>query len=63
LSDANEIAMKLNAGYQEAVMTKKAPEGKSFLACYDKKTLAPSAEYLILWENKKEELSKLGLEF
>jgi methylamine--corrinoid protein Co-methyltransferase len=63
LSDANEIARKLNADYEEAVMTKQAPEGKSFLECYDRRTLAPSNEYITLWENKKEKLSTMGLEF
>ncbi|NIS70501.1 MAG: monomethylamine:corrinoid methyltransferase [Proteobacteria bacterium] len=63
LGDANEIAKALNAGYEEAIMNKKAPEGRSFLECYDVKKLAPSTEYLGLWENKKEELAKMGLEF
>ncbi len=63
LADANEIAMKLCDNYQEAVMSKKAPEGKMFAECYDQRTLAPSKEYLTLWEKKKEVLSKIGLAF
>jgi len=63
LSDANEIAKKLNAGYQEAVMSKQTPEGKNFLECYDQRTLAPISEYLTLWDRKKEELAKMGLPF
>jgi len=63
LADANEIAMKLNNNYQEAVMSKKAPEGKMFVECYNQRRLAPSEEYLTLWEKKKESLSKIGLAF
>ena len=63
LSDANEIAMQLNADYEKDVMAKNAPEGKSFLECCDEKTLQASKEYLTLWEKKKEKLAKLGLKF
>ncbi len=63
LSDANEIAMQLNAGYEKDVMARNAPEGKSFLECCDEKTLTPFKEYLILWEKKKKQLSEMGLKF
>jgi len=53
--------MQLNADYEKDVMAKNAPEGKSFLECCDEKTLTPSKEYLTLWEKKKKQLSKMGL--
>ena len=62
LAKANEIVKQLIGRYEETLRSKKAPEGKSFTECYEK-GLVPSLEYLNLWEKKKKELEKMGLEF
>ena len=62
LGEANEMVKQLIGRYEETLRSKKAPEGKSFTGCYEK-GLAPSLEYLNLWEKKKKELEKMGLSF
>ena len=63
LSKANEIVKRLNAKYENAVMSKKVPVGNNFQECYDINKLEPSKKYLTLWEKKKKKLAKMGLNF
>jgi methylamine---corrinoid protein Co-methyltransferase len=63
LSQANEITMKLNADYEDAVKSNTTPQGQNFSECYDTDRIIPSSEYVALWEEKKEKLAKMGLKF
>jgi len=56
---ANEIANQLLPRYEDRLMEK--PAGKSFLECYDLKTLQPSDEWRKLYETIKEECIKAGM--
>jgi len=62
LSDVNEVVRDLVGKYEEALMNRKAPVGKTFTECYEP-GLTPSKEYVNLWRNKKKELEKMGLIF
>jgi methylamine---corrinoid protein Co-methyltransferase len=56
---ANDIANKLLPRYEGRLMEK--PAGKSFLDCYDLKTLQPSDEWLKLYEQIKNECISVGM--
>ncbi len=58
-ADANEIAKKLLARYESKL--KNPPKGKSFLECFDLKTLAPSEEWLKIYHQVWKDIEDLGV--
>ena len=56
---ANEVVSKLLEKYEEEI--EKAPTGKRYQECYDLKTGKASEEYLRLYDEVKEELTKMGI--
>lgn len=56
LSEANTIVKELIGRYEDSVKIRDIPEGKSFTECYNIKELTPNAEYVELWEKRKEKL-------
>ncbi len=58
-SDVNEIAKKLIPKYEDKL--KYPPKGKSFLECYDRKTLKPSKEWSDMYLKIKQEAIDLGI--
>lgn len=59
-SDANEIIKKIISKYEKTLMN--PPKGKSFLECFDLKTLKPSQEWLNIYNKVVKELMDLGLD-
>ena len=58
---ANELVNQLLAKYETEI--ERAPEGKRYQECFDVATRKPSEEYVRLYDQVKEELTKMGLEF
>lgn len=58
---ANEIARELLAKYEGLV--KNAPEGYTLWDLYDRYRLEPKGEYLKVYQEVKEELARLGIEW
>ena len=59
--DAGRIVKVLLDRYEKQIPN--APIGKPFTECYDPVSVKPVAEYLHLWDNCKESLSDIGLDF
>jgi methylamine--corrinoid protein Co-methyltransferase len=57
----NEIVIQLLAEYEDQV--EDAPAGKRFDECYDLTRVQPTQEYLDLYEQCKERLTRLGLDY
>jgi methylamine--corrinoid protein Co-methyltransferase len=62
-ADANELINKLLPKIEDKENPEKAPMGKSFMECYDVKTLTPSKEYTDLYARVKKELIDYGIEY
>jgi len=60
-AQANEIVCQLLACYEPMIAN--APLGRPFPECYDVRTARPTAEYLALYREVKEEIAGLGVEF
>lgn len=58
---ANEFANRLLEKYEDDIG--KAPQGKRYQECYDIKTQKPTTEYSRLYEEVKEELIQMGIQF
>ena len=57
----NEILDNLVALYEKNYKT--APKGKSFAECYDVQKLAPTQEYLDVYDEAVKILTDLGLDY
>ena len=60
LSEASKIVKELLGKYEETLKSGQVPPGKSFTECYER-DLTPSKEYISLWDKKRKELQKMGL--
>lgn len=58
---ANEIVLNLIPKYEERLLAKNPPKGKTFQELYNLDTLLPNQEYLELKDRIWEELEELGL--
>jgi len=58
---ASELVNQLLEKYEQEIET--APPGKRYQDCYDLKTGKPSDEYVRLYDDVKEELSEMGIDF
>lgn len=58
---ANDISLKILEKYEERLLAKQAPKGKTFQELYNLETLEPCAEYRELTAKVWEELERLGL--
>ena len=57
--EADEIALRLLAKYEDKIESEKAPIGKPFEQLYDIGSLRPKAEYLELYKKTKDEIQNL----
>jgi methylamine--corrinoid protein Co-methyltransferase len=58
---ANELVNRLLQKYEPQIET--APAGSRYQECYDITTGKPGKEYLRLYDEVKEELTKMGVSF
>jgi hypothetical protein len=58
---ANEIALKLLASYEDEVAT--ASTGKEYHECYDVQKALPIQEHFDMYRRIKDEIAELGVEF
>jgi len=58
---ANEIVIRLLEKYEKNI--EKAPQGKIYQECFDVKTRKPKEEYIKLYDEVKDELTKTGIPF
>ncbi len=58
---ANEIALKLLAAYEDQAAT--APKGKEYPECYDVQKAVPTQEHFDMYRRIKDEIAALGVEF
>jgi methylamine--corrinoid protein Co-methyltransferase len=63
LQDINEIVKTLLSRYEETILARNPPIGKKFDEMYDLQKLIPSNEYYELYNNAKQELQELGIDF
>ncbi len=63
LEEANAMVVQLLNRYEKPIAAGQAPLGMSFMDCYELPELAPTDEYVRLWERRKENLEKVGLRF
>jgi methylamine--corrinoid protein Co-methyltransferase len=57
----NELVKHLLAEYEDQI--EEAPLGKRFDECYDLTSVQPTQEYLDLYEQRKEKLTRLGMDY
>ncbi len=60
-SEANELVKELLSKYEDKIDD--APAGKRYQDCYDMDTGQPSAEYVNLYGEVKEELRQMGFRY
>ena len=60
-SEANELVKELLLKYDDTI--DKAPNGKKYQECYDMNTGQPSAEYVDLYGEVKDELRQMGFNY
>ena len=56
---ANEIADQLLARYEDRLVD--PPKGKSYPECFDPETLKPTDEWRRMYEEVKEEVTRMGI--
>jgi methylamine--corrinoid protein Co-methyltransferase len=61
LEKANELVLYLLPKYEATL--KNQPKGKSFLECYDPRTLTPSKEWQDIYDRVRADLEARGLSF
>lgn len=62
-AEANEIVLKLLAKYEHVFSMEDKNKGKRFDEAYDMKTVTPVPEWLAMYEEVKEELREMGIQF
>lgn len=58
---ANELVASILPLYESNLS--RPPEGKTFAECYDVQRVAPTAEYLSIYDGVKDKLTRLGLNY
>lgn len=59
--EANRVVNELLLKYEDKIAD--APLGKEFRECYDVRKATPTVDYVALYEDAKEEIAKIGIDF
>ena len=63
IKEATDVVNELLKRYEDDILKRRAPLGKSFKECYSIREASPSHEYLKVWENVKKSLKELDSKF